>query len=117
VLASLPMVADGSQTEFASHVLEQYRDGSTNLIERVGRALIDGDAQAALRSMHSLKSASAQVGAEVVAQRAGALEQQMRAGAAPTDGDIRQLVADHRKALEAIAAHAARGGFAPGSSA
>jgi CheY-like chemotaxis protein/HPt (histidine-containing phosphotransfer) domain-containing protein len=117
VLASLPMVADGSQPEFASSVLEQYRLGSTDLIDRLGRALTAGDAQVVLRSMHSLKSASAQVGAEAAAQRAGALEQQMRAGTTPTEGDMRQLRFEHQRALEAIAAHAARGGFKAGNSA
>ena len=114
VLASLPMVADGSQPEFASSVLDQYREGSTSLIDRLGEALTAADAWVALRSMHSLKSASAQVGAEAVAHYAGALEQQMRAGAALTAGDMRHLHAEHQRALDAIAVHAARGGFMPG---
>jgi HPt (histidine-containing phosphotransfer) domain-containing protein len=111
------MVADGSQPEFASSVLGQYRQGSTDMIDRLGRALSAGDAELALRSMHSLKSASAQVGAEAVAEYAGALEQQMRAGAAPTEGEIRHLQFEHQRALEAIAVHAARGGFTQRSSA
>jgi signal transduction histidine kinase/CheY-like chemotaxis protein/HPt (histidine-containing phosphotransfer) domain-containing protein len=115
VLESLPMVADGSQPEFAAHVLEQYRVGSTEMIDRLAHALSAGDAPVAVRSMHSLKSASAQVGAQVVAQRAGTLEQQMRAGTAPTEGDLRQLVSEHRAALAEIALHAARGGFTPRS--
>jgi CheY-like chemotaxis protein len=115
LLQSLPMVADGSQPEFAAHVLGQYRDGSTDLIERLGRALTAGDAQVLLRSLHSLRSASAQVGAQAVARCAGALEQQLRAGTAPSLGEVRQLHAEHQRALEAIAAHAARGGFTSGS--
>jgi signal transduction histidine kinase/CheY-like chemotaxis protein/HPt (histidine-containing phosphotransfer) domain-containing protein len=117
VLASLPMVADGSQPEFAASVLGQYRQGSRDLIDRLGVALAAGDAQVVLRSMHSLKSASAQVGAQAVAQCAGALELRIRAGTPPTEGDIQLLHFEHRRALEAIAVHVARGGFTPGSSA
>jgi HPt (histidine-containing phosphotransfer) domain-containing protein len=68
-----------------------------------------------LRNMHSLKSASAQVGVLAVAHCAGALEQQIRAGAAPTKSDIRHLHVEQQRALEAIAEHAARGGFTTGS--
>jgi signal transduction histidine kinase/CheY-like chemotaxis protein/HPt (histidine-containing phosphotransfer) domain-containing protein len=117
VLASLPMVADGSQPEFASNVLEQFREGSMDLIDRLRVAVSAGDAEVVLRSMHSLKSASAQVGAHAVAECAGALEQQIRAGTAPTEHDMRQLHFEHQRALEAIALHAARGGYGPGSSA
>ncbi len=117
LLASLPMVADGSQPEFASSVLAQYRLGSTDLIDCLTLALTNGDAEVVLRSLHSLKSASAQVGAEAVAQCAGTLEQQMRAGTAPTADDMRHLQFEHQRALEAIALHAARGGFTPGNNA
>ena len=107
VLALLPMVADGSQPEFAFHVLGQYTRGSSDLIDGLRAALTAGDAQAMLRGIHSLKSASAQVGAEAVAQCAAALEQQMRMGTALSEGDLRHLHSEHRQALEAIAVHCA----------
>jgi signal transduction histidine kinase/DNA-binding response OmpR family regulator len=105
VLASLPMVADGSQPEFVAHVLEQYRVGSTETLDLVERALAAGDAKAALIGVHSLKSASAQVGAATVADRAQELETLMRAGLTPPAAGFALLRTAHAQALLAIAQH------------
>jgi len=116
VLALLPMVADGSQPEFACQVLAQYAQGSADLLDRLRLALASGEAQLALRSMHSLKSASAQVGARALAECAAVLELQMRAGSEPSADDMRHLRCEHQRALGAVRVHAARGGFTAGSS-
>jgi signal transduction histidine kinase/DNA-binding response OmpR family regulator len=104
-LASLPMVADGSQPEFAAFVLEQYRLGSTETIARLEHALTVGDAKAALICVHTLKSASAQVGAAAVADHAEQMETSMRAGHTPSAAGLALLRTAHREALLAIADH------------
>jgi CheY-like chemotaxis protein/HPt (histidine-containing phosphotransfer) domain-containing protein len=117
VLASLPMVADGSDPDFASQVLGQYRQGSRDAIDGLGRAVAEGDGASALRCVHTLKSASAQVGAEALAQAAEALESQLRAAAMPTADAMARLLAEHGRALEAIAVHTSRSARAMGSGA
>ena len=105
VLAALPMVADGSEPEFALQVLGQYLQGSAEAIDHCERAQASGDERAALRCVHTLKSSSAQIGALALAEFAGDLEGRMRAGQ-PLDGSgIARLRDEHRQALDAIRAH------------
>jgi CheY-like chemotaxis protein len=105
VLAALPMVADGSEPEFAAQVLAQYRLGSAESIAQCQRALQAGDDRTALRCVHTLKSSSAQVGALALAASAGVMEDGMRAGHPVGDLDLAALQSAHGQALEAIAAH------------
>ncbi len=108
VLAALPMVADGTEPEFATYVLDQYLPGSAETIVLCKRAAASGDEKTALRCVHTLKSSAAQVGALALAAFAGDLEGRMRAGQ-PLDSDaIARLHAEHRQALAAIAAHLGR---------
>jgi signal transduction histidine kinase/CheY-like chemotaxis protein/HPt (histidine-containing phosphotransfer) domain-containing protein len=108
MLASLPMVADGSQPEFAEYVLEQYRQSSTEVFDRLEAAVAAADAPVATRCVHTLKSASAQVGVAALAHRAEELERHLRAGGSLTDVDLARLRADHQLALAAIARHVGR---------
>jgi CheY-like chemotaxis protein len=105
VLAALPMVADGSEPEFAAQVLEQYLQTSAEAIDACKRAAAAGDATAALRWVHTLKSSSAQVGALALAGLAGDLEVRMRAGEPACDSSIARLRSEHRQAVQAIKAY------------
>jgi CheY-like chemotaxis protein/HPt (histidine-containing phosphotransfer) domain-containing protein len=109
VLAALPMVADGSQPEFADYVLEQFLKSSTDMIELHARSAITGDEKTQLRCVHTLKSSSAQVGALALAGVAEELEAGMRGGRLPDADGISRLYSAHRQALDAIAAHVGGG--------
>jgi signal transduction histidine kinase/CheY-like chemotaxis protein/HPt (histidine-containing phosphotransfer) domain-containing protein len=104
-LESLPMVADGSNPEFARQVLEQFRQIGGDMFALFERATQADDQQTRLRCVHTIKSSSAQIGLEALAAVAQDLEHVLRAGGSPDANAVRRLHAEHRLALEAIAAH------------
>jgi two-component system sensor histidine kinase/response regulator len=108
VLAALPMVADGSEPEFAVYVLEQYLQGSADAIDGCQRAATAGDEKTALRCVHTLKSSSAQIGAVALAELAEDMETGMRGGQRLAADGIARLRSEHRRALEAITSHLGR---------
>jgi signal transduction histidine kinase/DNA-binding response OmpR family regulator/HPt (histidine-containing phosphotransfer) domain-containing protein len=107
VLGSLPMVADGSKPEYASEVLEQFRQLSIDTLELYEGAAGAGDAVTQLRCMHNLKSSSAQVGLPALAAVAAEIEACMHRGSKPDAHSMLRLYSEHSRALEAIAEHAA----------
>jgi CheY-like chemotaxis protein len=82
VLAALPMVADGSQPEFAEEMRVLFADSAGRLMQAVEQALAEQDKPALLRSLHTLKSSSAQVGALQLSALVTGYEASLRAGAA-----------------------------------
>jgi CheY-like chemotaxis protein/HPt (histidine-containing phosphotransfer) domain-containing protein len=107
VLAELPMVADGTEPEFAFLVLEQFIRDSAGTVEVSCYAAAVADHEGALHGVHTLKSNSAQIGALALAAWAGELEGHLRTGH-PVDGDSwSRLLAEHRQALLAIRAYLA----------
>jgi CheY-like chemotaxis protein/HPt (histidine-containing phosphotransfer) domain-containing protein len=109
VLASLPMVADGSQPGFVAEVLGKFWRNSHEMLALFER----GDEKARMLSIHTLKSSSAQVGVLALSAVAGELEGRIRGGFVAGQDDLRRLHAEHRRALSAIAAHL---GYSPASS-
>ena len=109
ILAALPMVADGSQPEFANYVLEQFLHSSADVLELYGRAATAGDEKTQLRCVHTLKSSSAQVGVLALAAIAEELETGLRVGRAPDADGVSRLHCAHRQALDVIAAHVGNG--------
>jgi signal transduction histidine kinase/DNA-binding NarL/FixJ family response regulator len=107
VLAALPMVADGSQPEFAFSVLEQFVRDSALMVECSREADASADQDGALHGVHTLKSTSAQIGALALSAWAGELEEQLRAGHRPGDDDWLRLLAEHRRARLAITTYLA----------
>jgi two-component system, sensor histidine kinase len=109
VLAQLPMVLDGSDPGFASQMLGLFRHGSTDSLDQYAKAVVAPASAAttktALRSMHTLKSMAAQVGAVAVAALAGEFEDRLRAGNRLTEGDLARLHQAHAKTLSAIETH------------
>jgi signal transduction histidine kinase/CheY-like chemotaxis protein/HPt (histidine-containing phosphotransfer) domain-containing protein len=116
VLAELPMVADGTDPDFALSVLEQFVRLSTQAMARCRDAVVAPGGEATLRDVHTLKSSSAQVGAQALAACAAELEEQLRAGTLPTAADWSLLEDEHQRAVETIQAHLDRAqGSAPRS--
>jgi CheY-like chemotaxis protein len=105
VLAELPMVADGSEPEYAWSVLDLFILDSAASIDSCLQALSAADDAGLLRAVHTLKSTSAQVGALALAACAGELEKDLRAAQRPDDAGWSRLQLEHRQALRAIAAH------------
>jgi len=105
VLSLLPMVADGSDPDFAIDVLRDYLQTSSDIVEQCRRAFDGADAKTALRSVHTLKSMSAQVGALALAATAAALEARLRAGEAFDGSALNVLARTHAAALAAIRGH------------
>lgn len=83
VLAALPMVADGSQPDYAQELLELFVDGARRTLPAVRLAQAQGEHHALQRAMHTLKSSSASVGAMAMARLAEHADHRLRAGAAP----------------------------------
>jgi CheY-like chemotaxis protein/HPt (histidine-containing phosphotransfer) domain-containing protein/anti-sigma regulatory factor (Ser/Thr protein kinase) len=105
VLAELPMVADGTEPEFALAVLEQFVRDSGETVESSRQAAALADHEGALHGVHTLKSTSAQVGALALAACAGELEVHLRAGHR-LDGDSwSRLLTEHQQALLAISTY------------
>jgi signal transduction histidine kinase/DNA-binding response OmpR family regulator len=108
VLAELPMVADGTEPEFALAVLEQFLKDSIETVETARRAAALADREGALHAVHTLKSSSAQIGALALSAWAGELEYHLRAGHR-LDGDSwSRLQVEHRQALLAITTYLAQ---------
>jgi CheY-like chemotaxis protein/HPt (histidine-containing phosphotransfer) domain-containing protein len=109
VLAQLPMVLDGSDPGFASQMLGLFRQSSTDSLDQYAKAVAAPASAAttktALRSMHTLKSMGAQVGALAVAALAGEFEERLRAGNSLTEGDLARLHQAHAQTLSVIEAH------------
>ena len=108
VLADLPMVSDGSDPSFGARMLAVYQQGSADCLVQYSQAAAQGSdigAKTALRSMHTLKSMSAQVGAVAVAALADEFENTLRGSGAVSKADFARLRQSHALTLRAIAAH------------
>jgi signal transduction histidine kinase/DNA-binding response OmpR family regulator/HPt (histidine-containing phosphotransfer) domain-containing protein len=108
VLGSLPMVADGSNPNFAIYVLEQFCHTSTETLETYQRAVSAGDDKTRLRCVHTLKSLSAQIGLKALAAVAADLENDLRGGGMPAAAASARLLDEQRRALDAITAYLGR---------
>ncbi|MBP6850598.1 MAG: response regulator [Rhodoferax sp.] len=83
VLASLPMVADGTHPHFVRDMQRLFAESNTRTLAEIDAAMAKADAQLLLRLLHSMKSASAQVGAMEVSALARDYEHALRAGRPP----------------------------------
>jgi signal transduction histidine kinase/HPt (histidine-containing phosphotransfer) domain-containing protein/AmiR/NasT family two-component response regulator len=89
VVATLPMVADGSDPEFAERMLTLFAQGTHMALDTIDQALRHADTALLLRSVHTLKSTAAQIGASALATEAARQEQLLRCGAPfPADGPV-----------------------------
>jgi CheY-like chemotaxis protein len=105
VLAELPMVADGTRPDYADQVLAVFESGTPAALKSVAAALRDADARTLLRTVHSLKSSSAQVGALALAEVARRQEAALRAGMPAQPHWAADLAAAYAAFGAALAAH------------
>ena len=81
VVNALPMVADGSDLGFADQILELFVEGTKTALDAIAQAVSDRDLASLARSVHTLKSSAAQVGAMALSAEAERQELLLRAGA------------------------------------
>ena len=83
MLNSLPMVADGTDGEFKNRILDLFVGNAAGLITSIEAAMHQGEHVTMQRSAHTLKSASATIGAQALSEQARDLETLLRGGMAP----------------------------------
>ncbi len=80
VIGMLETMSQNGASDFLTTVISLYLESATALLDRVLRGAANGDADAVVRACHDLKSASAAVGATVLASLCAKLESLLRAG-------------------------------------
>lgn len=78
----------GGDPEFLAELIDTFLEDGAGQLEALRAAVASGDAEAAVRPAHSLKSNSASMGAERLADLSRSLEADARAGAI-ADGPAR----------------------------
>jgi signal transduction histidine kinase/CheY-like chemotaxis protein/HPt (histidine-containing phosphotransfer) domain-containing protein len=80
VLASLPMVADGSDPGFATEMLQMFEAACQEGLAAIDAALATGDGSKLQQQLHTLKSGAAQIGALALAELVASCETELRCG-------------------------------------
>lgn len=102
-LQYLTEAAEGD-VEFIESILHDYLKGTGQQLEQLHGALLAQDAEAVRRLAHSVKGASASVGATRVAQAAAALEELIRRDSMVHADEIVLLITSEFRRLEAYLA-------------
>jgi CheY-like chemotaxis protein len=102
LLAALPMVADGTQPDYADEVLDLYMNSLPGTLTSMRKALAQDDRKTLQRNAHTLKSASASVGAMAVAELAARTEQSLRSGETPAPDLADRLQAEIERLAAAM---------------
>jgi HPt (histidine-containing phosphotransfer) domain-containing protein len=97
------MVADGSEPEFARHVLGLFAQSAPELLAGIESAARGRDTKSLLRTVHTLKSSSASVGAMALSEQAREMENRLRAGAEP-EPDWPAVLREHYAQFESAVA-------------
>lgn len=83
VVQVLPMVADGTQPEFADRVFDLFLGSISRLLADIEAASSRSDVVALEGLLHTLKSSSASVGALALSEQARQFEGALHAGSEP----------------------------------
>ena len=105
IVQAIPVVADGSQPEFAWRVLEMYCNNSRKHLAAIETAIADEDHAVLLRTIHTLKSASASVGAIALSEIAQHSETRLRNGETFARETLTQLHENFIQFEQALAAY------------
>ena len=103
VLAALPMVADGTQPEYAQELLSLFIESVPPSLASIRQAALLGDTKTVQRQVHSLKSSSATIGALSLVAAAAAAETALRAGAGLAPGLADQLLGEFERLKASLA--------------
>ena len=91
VMAALPMVADGSEPQYAMELMSMFMAALPDTLQGMERALTARDNVTLRRLVHTLKSSSATVGAIELAALAEANEYRLRKGLEPAPEFLRVI--------------------------
>ncbi len=105
VLAALPMVADGSEPEYAQELLAMFLDAQAPTLRDIDRALASNQVDELQRLVHTLKSTSAGIGATELGSLAASCEARLRRGESPPAELVGQLAAAFARLAQAASAH------------
>lgn len=98
-------IALGGDTSLIGDILQMYEGTAADDLASLDKAVSSGDLDQVTRRAHSLKGASANVGADAVAQLAATIERSARAGsleqAAARLPQLHQVFADTMSACQA----------------
>ncbi len=114
-------MAAGGRPDFVARVLSLYRENAPPAIDALATAAQAGDWEAAARAAHALKSMSLNIGAEALAEAAGAIEragrgESGRAGSGRVEAaDVEALRALYARSSACLTACLAAGGPAAAS--
>lgn len=102
VLASLGQLDPHHAKHLMARVLLTYRDSQARQLGQIRRALDQNDLAALRLSVHTLKSASASVGAGVLSQLCAALESGARTGEGALPGLLARLTREAARVEAAV---------------
>ena len=105
MLASLTMVADGSNPGYADELLDLYSREAARALDAIDEAAQAGKADMVLRLAHTLKSSSAAVGAMSMAFVTEQHETLLRAGKHPTTNWLAAMRSEFERFEAALARH------------
>ena len=105
VVQRLPMVADGSNPEFADRVLQMFTDSTDTLLAEFAAASDRQDKATMQRTAHTLKSSAATVGALELAEQACEIEMALRAGTPPAAGWPDEIASGYQRFRKALLQH------------
>ncbi|MDH5541271.1 MAG: Hpt domain-containing protein, partial [Rhizobacter sp.] len=105
VLAALPMVADGSEPEYAQELLAMFMNAQAPTLSEIDHALASNHVDELRRLVHTLKSTSAGIGAPELGSLAASCEARIRRGDPPPADLVRQLAAAFARLAQAASAH------------
>ena len=107
----------GGNAELYARMLARFCESQADAVGAVEAALLCGDPHGATRAAHTLKGLAGTIGAAGLAQQAGALEEQLLAGAGGAALAPHLLAAGDalQRLLAALRAHLAGQGQAPGA--
>jgi len=106
VLGRLPMVADGSDPQYAQRLLDLFDRTTGEALAAMQQAIVAADLATVQRGLHSLKSSAGQVGAMALAAEAARADAAMRRGELDTaalPALLQRLQASHRRFAGAVA--------------
>ena len=105
VLAALPMVADGSEPQYAQELMAMFLDSLAQTLRDVDQAVSAADHGQLRLIVHSLKSSSATVGALELSWLAQTHEEHLRRGLAPVQALSQLLSQAVGRLCAAVARH------------
>ena len=99
---------DGSDPSYADQLLQMFIGGNRQAFIAIDASLAGGDRAVLLRTVHTLKSSAAQVGAMALSAEAARQETALRQGHAPDPGDAGRLREAQAAFEQAVARHRSR---------